>query len=29
MNRLDIIAKIGDNHHVGNTETGEFSYVQA
>lgn len=29
MNRFDIIAKIGDNYHVGNTETGEFSYVQA
>lgn len=29
MNRFEIIAKIGDNYHVGNTETGEFSYVQA
>lgn len=29
MNRFDIINKIGDNYHVGNTETGEFSYVQA
>lgn len=29
MNRLDIISKIGDKYHVGNTETGEFSYVQA
>lgn len=29
MNRIDIINKIGDNFHVGNTETGEFSYVQA
>jgi len=29
MNRIDIINKIGDAYHVGNTETGEFSYVQA
>lgn len=29
MNRIDIINRIGDNFHVGNTETGEFSYVKA
>lgn len=29
MNRFDIINKIGDKYRVGNTETGEFSYVQA
>ncbi|MBE6529316.1 MAG: SAM-dependent DNA methyltransferase [Ruminococcaceae bacterium] len=29
MNRHDIINKIGAKYHVGNTETGEFSYVQA
>lgn len=29
MNRFDIIDKIGDRYRVGNTETGEFSYVQA
>lgn len=29
MNRIDIISKIGDKYHIGNTETGEFSYVQA
>ena len=29
MNRIDIINRIGDNYHIGNTETGEFSYVQA
>lgn len=29
MKRIDIISKIGDKYHVGNTETGEFSYVQA
>lgn len=29
MNRIDIINKIGDKYHVGNTENGEFSYVQA
>lgn len=29
MNRIDIINRIGDNFHIGNTETGEFSYVQA
>lgn len=29
MKRLEIISKIGDRYHVGNTETGEFSYVQA
>ena len=29
MNRIDIISKIGDKYHVGNTENGEFSYVQA
>lgn len=29
MNRFDIINKIGDKYRVGNTESGEFSYVQA
>ena len=29
MNRFEIINKIGDKYHVGNTESGEFSYVQA
>lgn len=29
MNRFDIINKIGDKYHVGNTESGEFSYSQA
>lgn len=29
MNRFDIINKIGDKYRVGNTENGEFSYVQA
>lgn len=29
MNRIDIINRIGDKYHIGNTETGEFSYVQA
>lgn len=29
MNRIDIIHCIGDRYHVGNTETGEFSYAQA
>lgn len=29
MNRFDIINKIGDKYHIGNTESGEFSYSQA
>lgn len=29
MIRHDIINRIGAKYHVGNTETGEFSYVQA
>jgi len=29
MNRFDIINKIGDKYRIGNTETGEFSYLQA
>ena len=29
MIRFDIINKIGDRFHVGNTENGEFSYSQA
>ena len=29
MNRLDIIQRIGYQYHIGNTETGEFSYVKA
>lgn len=29
MNRFEIINRIGDKYHIGNTENGEFSYVQA
>ncbi|QRG86510.1 class I SAM-dependent DNA methyltransferase [Bulleidia sp. zg-1006] len=29
MNRFDIIRRIGSRYHIGNTETGEFSYVKA
>lgn len=29
MNRFDIIQKIGNQYHIGNTEAGEFSYHQA
>ena len=29
MNRFDIINKIGNKYHIGNTENGEFSYSQA
>ncbi|MCM1439944.1 MAG: N-6 DNA methylase [Roseburia sp.] len=29
MNRIEIISKIGDRYHTGNTENGEFSYVKA
>lgn len=29
MNRYEIIQKIGDMYQIGNTETGEFSYVKA
>ena len=29
MNRRDIVNRIGDKYHVGNLETGEFSYVKA
>lgn len=29
MNRFDIIQRIGSQYHIGNTETGEFSYVKA
>lgn len=29
MKRIEIINRIGDKYHVGNTETGEFSYVKA
>ena len=29
MNRIDIISRIGDKYHIGNTEAGEFSYVKA
>ena len=29
MKRLDIISRIGDKYHIGNTENGEFSYVKA
>ncbi len=29
MKRIEIISRIGDKYHVGNTEIGEFSYVKA
>lgn len=29
MNRIDIIDKIGARYHIGNTESGEFSYPSA
>ena len=29
MNRYEIIQKIGDMYQIGNTESGEFSYIQA
>ena len=29
MKRFDIIQKIGNQYHIGNTENGEFSYVKA
>ena len=29
MNRFEIINRVGDKYHIGNTENGEFSYVQA
>ena len=29
MKRFDIIQRIGNQYHIGNTETGEFSYVKA
>ena len=29
MSRYEIIQKIGDRYQIGNTESGEFSYVQA
>ena len=29
MNRCEIIQKIGDKYQIGNTKSGEFSYVQA
>lgn len=29
MNRFDIINRVGDKYHIGNTESGEFSYSQA
>lgn len=28
MSRYEIIQKIGDRYQIGNTESGEFSYVQ-
>ena len=28
MNRYEIIHRIGNEFHIGNTEKGEFSYVQ-
>lgn len=27
MSRYEIIQKIGDRYQIGNTESGEFSYV--
>lgn len=29
MNKYDIIQRIGNKYHVGNTENAEFSYVKA
>lgn len=29
MKRFDIVQKIGNQYHIGNTENGEFSYVKA
>jgi hypothetical protein len=29
VKRIDIISRIGDRYHIGNTENGEFSYVKA
>lgn len=29
MKRFDIINRVGEKYHVGNTETGEFSYAKA
>ncbi|WP_129721411.1 HsdM family class I SAM-dependent methyltransferase [Xylanivirga thermophila] len=29
MNRFEIINRIGNEYHIGNTESGEFSYVRA
>lgn len=29
MKRFEMIMRVGDQYHVGNTETGEFSYAQA
>ena len=29
MNRYDIISRIGDKFHIGNIESGEFSYAKA
>ena len=29
MNRFNLIQKIGAQYHIGNTESGEFSYVKA
>lgn len=29
MNRFDIIQRVGSQYNIGNTETGEFSYVKA
>ena len=29
VKRIDIISRIGDKYHVGNTENGEYSYVKA
>lgn len=28
MNRFNIIKKIGDKYHIGNTESGEFSLTK-
>lgn len=29
MKRIDIISRIGDKYHIGNTEKGEYSYIKA
>lgn len=29
VKRIDIISRIGDKYHIGNTEKGEYSYIKA